>query len=196
MLPPARTTKVLRRASQRSGGEANWRPRLAKAGTKLPKPTSCKSLLLRPQRLAKTMLQRRPQEDDAKSPDKDETKPGAAKTETKPATSARHLTQAGKNHLGRATEVARRNDGPSARRQRSVLPHARSCRRDRTATVQIDGPAGFKLWVNGEIGARIRPAATTSSVPQPKKDEVKKDEKADAKNPSGLIPKRSISRRS
>ncbi|HKB06288.1 MAG TPA: DUF1549 domain-containing protein, partial [Gemmataceae bacterium] len=52
--------------------------------------------------------------------------------------------------------------------------------RARTATVRIDGPAGFKMWLNGEPVQTSAPASVTPA-PAPKAEPKKGDPKADDK---------------
>src|SRR5262249_41656133 len=127
--------------------------------------------------------------DDAKTPAKDETKtpgkdgakrqPEPPKADSKPGTDADKPKP--KSEKITWSEQRKWRDGAPA-----SLPGGNGAyyltrniisTRPRRATVQIDGPAGFKLWVNGElVHSSAPPPPQTSSPPAPPKKEMKADD--------------------
>jgi mono/diheme cytochrome c family protein len=110
----------------------------------------------------------------AKAAPKEEAKPPAAKADNKPMADAAKSKP--KPEKITWTEQRKWRDGSQARLQganaafyvtRKIMSTA-----PRTATVQIDGPAGFKMWVNGELAQSSTPPPPPPS-PAPKKDDAK-----------------------
>jgi mono/diheme cytochrome c family protein len=128
-----------------------------------------------------------PVKEDAKTPAKEEAKT-AAKTEPKPAASV--TPPKPKPEKITWAEQRKWRDGTLARLQGDngayYLTRKIVSTRPRTATVQIEGPAGFKMWLNGELAYASAPPPPAPAAP--KKDEVKKDDKADEEEPAGPDP--------
>ncbi len=131
----------------------------------------------------------------AKKPSADDAKPEADKPDGKEMTEADKTKR--KPEKITWAEQRKWRDGSSARLQGAnsafYLTRKIVSTRPRTATVQIDGPAGFKMWVNGEpvqTSAPPPPTArpTTAKKPETKatdddKDsEEKKEEKPEGEN--------------
>lgn len=128
--------------------------------------------------------------DETKTPNKDEAKPAAPKVETagaeatppKPKPKPEKITW---------TEQRKWRDGTQARLQGGngayYLTRKIVSTRPRTALVQIDGPPGFKAWVNGELVQSLAPPPSPAPVPA-KTDEPKKDVKPDEEEPTGPDP--------
>jgi hypothetical protein len=127
----------------------------------------------------------------AKKSDKEEAKTPPAKADGKDVADAKKGKP--KAETITWTEQPRWRDGSQARLQggnssfyltRKVVSTAA-----RTATVQIDGPAGFKMWINGELvhtSAPPPPPAPVTPAPAPKKAANPDDDEPAGPDPEAI----------
>ena len=111
------------------------------------------------------------QEDEGKAADDRNRRDRAGPRPTKPKPKPEKITWA---------EQRKWRDGVTARLQSGsgayYLTRKIVSTHPRTATMQVDGPAGFKLWVNGEL---VHSSAPPPPAPvPPNKDETKKGREA------------------
>ncbi|MFL5341350.1 MAG: PSD1 and planctomycete cytochrome C domain-containing protein [Gemmataceae bacterium] len=155
------------------------------------KPPEGKGDPAKPEKIAKPARESaKPRKDEAaKAPGKDE-----AKVDDKPKADAKPAADAAKAKPKpeKITWSEQRwRDGTPARLQGGnsafYLTRKITSTQARTATVQIDGPTGFKMWLNGEP---VHVSAPPPPPPAPpKKDEPKKDVKpGDEEEPAGPDP--------
>jgi hypothetical protein len=122
---------------------------------------------------------------EAKKPAKEEAKPEAAKADSKEATDAKPKPKPEKITWA---EQRKWRDGAATRLQGAnaayYLTRKVVSTRPRTVLVQIDGPAGFKMWLNGEVVQASAPQPPAAPPAPPKKDAAKAtaaDKETDAK---------------
>lgn len=127
--------------------------------------------------------------DETKTPNKDEAKPAAVKAEnapgadaTKPKPKPEKITWAEQRKWRDGTQARLPGGNGAYYLTRKVVST-----RPRTAVIQIDGPPGFKVWVNGELVQSSAPPPAPAPVPA-KTDEPKKDVKTDDDEPTGPDP--------
>lgn len=146
-----------------------------KEETKPPEPKNASADAPKTEKPVKPAEATKAAKDEAapKAAPKEDTKPPAAKSDGKPADAAKSKPKPEKITW---TEERKWRDDRQARLQganNSAFYVARKIMSTapRTATVQIDGPAGFKMWVNGELVHSATPPPVPAAPP--KKEDAK-----------------------